>query len=108
MGGIEMSDHLSLYTDLDENFDPLQYDAKEVADTKNRQNCDISTTRTNKLSTHSQRKRKDIEGNTEAKEDGEPCDEEDEEEDEFIQKESTHAFIIGIRQQDKTNSSYNM
>ena len=89
--GIEISDHQSLYTDLDENFDPLQYDTKDIADSKNRPNCDISITK-NKSSTPLQRKRKDIEGNAETKEEGEPCDEEDEEEDDFIQKGNLGTF----------------
>ena len=78
--GMKLSEEQSLYSDLDENFDPLQYDAREVADMKNRQNCDISLTKTK----HDKTNANDASG--QVKDNVDPCEEEDEEEDDFVQK----------------------
>jgi len=100
--GMKLSEEQSLYSDLDENFDPLQYEAREAADMNNRQNCDIPLTNTKHVKTNAD----DI--SEQVKDNVDPCEEEDEEEDDFVQKESTRAFRIGIRQQNKTNAPNNM
>jgi len=100
--GMKLPEEQSLYSDLDENFDPLQYEAREAADMNNRQNCDIPLTNTKHAKTNAD----DI--SEQVKDNVDPCEEEDEEEDDFVQKESTRAFRIGIRQQNKTNTPHNM
>ena len=79
--GMKLTEEQTLYSDLDENFDPLQYDAREIADMKNRQNCDISLTNTT-----SSKNDKGDDYKKRVKDNVDPCDEEDEEEDDFVQK----------------------
>jgi len=101
--GMKISEEQSLYSDLDENFDPLQYDAKEISDMKSRQNCDNLPTNEKPSN-----QRKEHEVSDKAIDNEDPRDEEDEEEDDFVPKESTKAFRIGIRQQHKTSTPHNM
>ena len=78
--GMKLPEEQSLYSDLDENFDPLQYEAREAADMNNRQNCDIPLTNTKHAKTNAD----DI--SEQVKDNVDPCEEEDEEEDDFVQK----------------------
>ena len=77
---MKLSEEQSLYSDLDENFDPLQYEAREAADMNNRQNCDIPLTNTKHVKTNADDFSEQVKDNVD------PCEEEDEEEDDFVQK----------------------
>ena len=86
--GMKISEEQSLYSDLDENFDPLQYDAKEISDMKTRQNCDNIPT-----NAKSSNQRNEHEVSDKAIDNEDPRDEEDEEEDDFVHKGIVGYFI---------------
>jgi len=96
--GMKLPEEQSLYSDLDENFDPLQYEAREAADMNNRQNCDIPLTNTKHAKTNAD----DI--SEQVKDNVDPCEEEDEEEDDFVQKESTQNIPVRFNQQRNANT----
>lgn len=112
--GFEMGSKISVgqgsCLELDENFDPLEPDEFiSLSENKTVQQVDKSEQSRKSPSELNQKQQlkqdKDILNETDA---GEPCEEEDEEEDYFVERESSQGVAIGIRQKPLSNALQNM